>query len=213
MSVSILHQWFASLHDVLDELILRYPGAAAAEQAQLREQWQLLKKMSDELVENWLRLEEKLSVLQELDEHGALASVPAELLGPFYKGQGYFKLHMFRQAAEQLEDTVRMHPDMLSARLYLAMSRMHLQEWLEAQRHFRFIAALTEDVKMRAIAYNALGCIQAIHAQFDQAQQLFRKALEADPSFRDPKINLESCESRDGALMLQFGSAELQSMV
>ena len=213
MSVSVLQQWFATLHEVLDELILRYPCAAAAEQAKLREQWQLLKKMSDEMVESWLQLEEKLSMFQELDEQGALVSAPTELLGSFYKGQGYFKLHMFRQAAEQLEDTVRIYPDLLSARLYLAMSRMHLQEWQEAQRHFRLIAALADNAKMRAIAYNALGCIQAIHAQLDQAQQLFRKALEADPSFRDPQLNLACCQRHDGELLLQFGSAELHSMV
>lgn len=213
MTVSIVQQWFASLHDKLDELIRHYPIATSAEKSRMREQWNMLKGASDEMVENWLRLEDKLAMFQEMDQQGGIAEQAEELLAPFHKGQGYFKLQMYRQAAEQLEETVRAYPDMLSARLVLAMSYMHLKEWMEAHRHFRLIAALAEDAKLQAISYNALGCIQAVYANLEQAQRFFRKALEADPTFRDPQLNLDCCSKGGGELLLQFGSSELLAMV
>ncbi|WP_276351549.1 hypothetical protein [Cohnella caldifontis] len=211
--MSVIRQWFSALHESLDELILRYPGADEAERGRMLEQWTALKAMSDDLVEQWLQLEDKLSLFRELQEEGA-APPPAELLlGTFQKGQGYFKLHMFDQAARHLEETVRTYPDLLSARLYLAMSRMHLKEWNEAQRHFRLIAALADEPKLKAIALNALGCIQAVFAQLDQARQLFRQAIEADPTFGEARRNLDRCRSGGGDLELQFGSAELHATV
>lgn len=152
-------------------------------------------------------------MFHDMLQQGPAGHPPELQLEPFQKGQGYFKLCMFAQAAEQLEHTVRNYPDLLSARLYLAMSRMHLKEWGEAQRHFGLIAALAEDSKLQAIAYNALGCIQAVFAQMDQARRFFRKAMEADPSFSDPRRNLERCLKGGDELELQFGSAELQAMV
>lgn len=208
MTVSIVQQWFASLHDMLDELIRHYPIASDVEKSRMREQWSLLKGASDEVVENWLRLEDKLAMFHELEQQGGFAEQAQQWLGPFHKGQGYFKLQMYRQAVEHLEETVRVYPDMLSARMVLAMSYMHLKEWMEAHRHFRLIAALADDAKLQAIAYNALGCIQAVYANLDQAQRFFRKALEADPTFRDPQLNLDCCSKGGGELLLQFGSAE-----
>ncbi|TJY44313.1 hypothetical protein E5161_02700 [Cohnella pontilimi] len=211
--MSVIRQWFAALHETLDQLILRFPDAGAEERGRLQEQWEMLKSFSDDVIENWLQLEDKMSLFREIQQEGAILQEPEELLGPFQKGQGYFKLHMFAQAAEQLEDMVGQFPDMLAARLYLAMSRMHLEQWSEAQRHFRLIAALADEAKLQAIAYNALGCIQAVFAHLDQAQQLFRKAMEADPSFREPRQNLECCRRGGEELQLHFGSPELQAMV
>ncbi len=211
--MSVIRQWFAALHGTLDELIFRYPNASGEERAELEAQWKMLKALSDEVVEHWLQYEDKLSFFMDMAQQGAVHHPPELQLESFQRGQGYFKLHMFAQAAEHLEKTVGLYPDMLSARLYLAMSKMHLKEWGEAQRHFRLIAALAEDAKLRAIAYNALGCIQAVFAQIDQARQFFRKALEADPSFNDPRENLKRCQKGGEELELHFGSAELQAMV
>jgi tetratricopeptide (TPR) repeat protein len=173
--MSIVRQWFASLHETLDDLILRYPEATGEERGRMQEQWNKLKSLSDETVESWLQFEDKLALFREIEQQGAIVQKPEILLGPFLKGQGYFKLHMFSQAAEQLEDTVRTYPDMLAARLYLAMSRMHLKEWDEAQRHFRLVAALTDESKLAAIAYNALGCIQAVFAHLDGGRSILRR--------------------------------------
>jgi tetratricopeptide (TPR) repeat protein len=208
--MSIIREWFASLHEMLDGLIDRYPGASDEERSGLREQWRMLKRVSDEVVESWLQFEDKLAVFRELDQK--MPDAPPEMAPEsFLKGQGYFKLHMFSQAAACLEQCVKEHPDLLVARLYLAMSQMHLQQWTEAQRHFQLVAVLAEDARMQAIAYNALGCIMAVFAQLEQAQAWFHKALQADPTFQDPRHNLDCCRQGGEELHLQFGSAALQA--
>jgi tetratricopeptide (TPR) repeat protein len=125
------------------------------------------------------------------------------------KGQGYFKLLMFSQAAEHFEQAVGAAPEDNRARLFLAMTYMHLKEWSEAQRHFQLIVELTDDPRWRALGFNALGCIQAIRMNLEQAERYFEKAHEADPEFADPLSNLKSCQQHSGKLSLYFGSGQL----
>ncbi|TFE30037.1 hypothetical protein [Cohnella luojiensis] len=209
----MIRQWFATMNDVLDNLILRFPHASGEEKNALQQQWGMLKTLSDDIIESWLQFEDKMSVYRDLQQQTAHAPEPQKFLGSFVKGQGYFKLHMFNHASEQLEEAIASYPDFLCARMFLAMSRMHLQQWNEAQRHFQLIASITEESRLQAIALNALGCIQAIYAHLDQAQSYFLKALEADPGFSDPKLNLEAVRQGNSQLQLQFGSAELQTLV
>lgn len=209
----MIRQWFATMNEVLDDLILRYPTAANAQKNELQQQWDMLKTLSDDIIESWLQFEDKMGLFRELQQKTTVDSDARKHLGPFVKGQGYFKLHMFKQASDQLEEAIALYPDMLCARMFLAMSRMHLKQWAEAQRHFQLISAITDENRLQAIALNALGCIQAINAHLEQAQCYFHKAMEADPSFNDPKLNLESVQQGTGQLQLQFGSAELQTMV
>jgi tetratricopeptide (TPR) repeat protein len=125
------------------------------------------------------------------------------------KGQGYFKLFMFQQAAAEFERVVRNMPDFDLARIFLAMTYMHLKEWEEAKRHFQLIIALTDHPKWQAMGLNALGCIQAIQANMEQAESYFQKAHEADPTFAGPLDNLTTCRRKAGHLSLYFGSGEL----
>ncbi|MFC5531789.1 hypothetical protein [Cohnella yongneupensis] len=212
----MIRQWFATMNEMLDELIIRYPHASGEEKEHLQEQWNMLKTLSDDIIESWLQFEDRMAFYRDLQNQPSAQQPehdPQLLMGPFVKGQGYFKLHMFAQASQQLEEAITQYPDFIGARLFLAMSRMHMKEWCEAQRHFQLIAAVTEENKLRAIAYNALGCIQAVFAHLDQAQSYFRQAIDTDPSFDDPKRNLECCQQGIGQLQLQFGSAELQAIV
>ncbi|MFD0711193.1 hypothetical protein [Paenibacillus sp. GCM10027626] len=125
------------------------------------------------------------------------------------KGQGYFKLFMFREAAHHFQEAIIISPENNMARLFLAMTFMHLQEWNEAQRHFQLLVELTEHPKWQALGYNALGCIQAIRMNLEQAELYFLKAHEADPAFADPLSNLKSCQQHAGHLSLYFGSGQL----
>ncbi|WP_239614223.1 hypothetical protein [Cohnella mopanensis] len=210
----MIRQWFATMNDVLDDLILRYPHATGNEKNDLQQQLDMLKTLSDDIIESWLQFEDKMGLFRDLQQQSSsIAPEPHKFLASFVKGQGYFKLHMFKHASDQLEDAVTSYPDFVCARLFLAMSRMHLKQWNEAQRHFQLIAAIADESRLQAIAYNALGCIQAIYAHLDQAQSYFIKALETDPAFLDPKMNLESVQQGNGQLQLQFGSAELQTLV
>ncbi len=209
----MIRQWFATMNDILDDLIVRFPNASEEEKNRIRQQWDMLKTLSDDIIESWLQFEDKMALYRNLQHQSTNPSVPQKQLGSFIKGQGYFKLHMFEHASEHLEEAIASYPDFTCARMFLAMSRMHMKQWSEAQRHFQLIAAITDESRLQAIAYNALGCIQAIYAHLEQAQSYFHKALEADPAFGDPKLNLESVQHGNGQLQLQFGSAELQTLV
>jgi len=149
-----------------------------------------------------------------------LADVEAEKRPPeaaersMLAGQGYFKLLMFKEAASEFRRTIRVWPDSVRARLYLAMSHMHLQEWEEAQRHCQLIVRWTSYPKWKALGLNALGCIHAVRANLEQAEHYFRQAHEADPTFAGAARNLSSCKAKAqaGHLSLYFGSSELSCM-
>ncbi|GLX68940.1 hypothetical protein [Paenibacillus glycanilyticus] len=135
--------------------------------------------------------------------------VPYEFAMMISKGQGYYKLFMFSDAATHFQSAVTYLPECNLARLYLAMTHMHLQNWSEAQRHFQLLVSLTDYPKWRALGYNALGCIQAIYMNLEQAERFFLKAYETCPSFKDPLNNLKCCKETPQQLSLFFGSTEL----
>lgn len=206
---------FASMHDVLDDAIRQYPSADAAKRQDLHRKLDVLKTMSDSLIEEWLRFEEKMSrfletVPKETNVAGSSPNLaggttaggampePAAVSDAFKKGQGYFQLLMYDKAIVELEKAVKQHPDFMLARLYLAMSHMRGGNDAEAYRHFRFIASMTDQPQIKAISYNAMGCIQAKNANMEQARQLFKLAYTADPTSVEPMINMGICLSYSG---------------
>ncbi|MDF2937085.1 MAG: repeat-containing protein [Paenibacillaceae bacterium] len=118
-------------------------------------------------------------------------------LASFSKGQGYYKLSMFKQAVEELERVVGKQPDDLLARMYLAMAYFHCEEYAEAYRHFQIVVPLTDDLKMKAISYNAMGCIQAERQNLDKALELFRLAHSADPDSIEPVLSPAQWDKRN----------------
>ncbi|MDQ0058150.1 tetratricopeptide repeat protein [Paenibacillus harenae] len=135
--------------------------------------------------------------------------IPDEAAVIISKGQGYYKLFMFPEAAAQFQIAIGQSPECNLARLFLAMTHMHMQNWSEAQRHFQLLIALTDFPKWLALGYNALGCIQAVHMNLAHAEKLFMKAHHVYPSFTDPLNNLKSCQQTPLQLSLYFGSTEL----
>lgn len=214
----MIEQWFAAMNDTLDDLLRRYPNASDPEKNALDEQWNVLKSLSDVIIESWLQLEDKMALYRTMKQEleigcGCASPGDGTLIEPYVKGMGYFKLQMYGEGIPYFEETLLQEPELNVARLFLAMCRMHVGHFLEAQRHFQLIAALAEEPKLQAIAFNALGCIQAVFAHLKQAEGYFCKALEADPSFEDAKRNLTACRSRSGRIELLFGSSEMQALV
>ncbi|MDQ6418193.1 hypothetical protein RB620_01965 [Paenibacillus sp. LHD-117] len=125
------------------------------------------------------------------------------------KGQGYYKLFMFAEAARLFQSAIAAAPECNLARLFLGMSQMHLQNWNEAQRQFQLLIVLSDFPKWLALGYNALGCIHAVQMNMAHAEKLFQKAYEVYPSFTDSLNNLRSCQETPGQLSLYFGSTEL----
>ncbi|MGG4036218.1 hypothetical protein ABEV74_21250 [Paenibacillus cisolokensis] len=230
----MFRQMFAVMNELLDEILTTYPHVSDEERLRLNEQIDQLRTVSDSLIEQWLGFEEKMSAFYEMaggtqqPDQPAKASAGKQAKGTggepadaealsesalyLTKGQGYFKLLMFEQAADAFQTAVAKAPECNLSRLFLAMSFMHLQQWDEAQKHFQLLVALTDHPRLQALGYNALGCIQAVHLQLEQAEYYFRKAHETDPGFADPLNNLKSCKEKRGHMALYFGSAELSCM-
>lgn len=197
---------FETMNEVLGEVAKQYPHANKAQRVKLDEQLQVLKTMSDEFIENWLGFEEKLRAFysdKPEEEHGDQPTKShAKKLSPHYisdagaptsksiefdKGQGYYKLCMYDNAIREFEAVIKMNPDFMLARAYLAMSFMRKADYSEASRHFQFIIPLTDNAKIKAISYNIMGCIQYEKRNMDKAVEYFNKAYHFDPTV----MNLE----------------------
>lgn len=210
---------FATMHEKLDDLMERCPEGILSEEDEA--QLGTLIALSDQVMDHWVHFEEKLSLYRQRAEATEVVEAAAEDEpeedsgdGPGWltRGQGYFKLLMFRQAADALERAVDTMPECNLSRMFLGMTYMHLQQWLDAQRLFQMVSALTDHPKWKALSLNALGCIQAVRMNLDEAEAYFTRACEADPTFTDPLNNLNSCRKRAGQLSLYFGSAELSCL-
>lgn len=204
----MMKQLFASMHDLLDQVIQHYPTADATGKQDWHKKLEVLKTMSDSFIEEWLMFEEKMSRFIETLPKGSTCSTgsaQAELLPEasasaesFKRGQGYFQLLMYEHAIREFETVIQQHPDFMLARLYLAMGHLRKGNDAEAYRHFRFITSITEHAQMKAISFNAMGCIQAKNANLEQAQLLFKQAYIADPTCVEPMINMGICMSQSG---------------
>ncbi|WP_248925469.1 tetratricopeptide repeat protein [Paenibacillus hamazuiensis] len=203
-------QLFASMNEVLDEIIAGYAAAPPAKKAEMDEKLRILRGMSDTFIEQWLLFEEKMGkYVQERAKHEAYihASDP-ELSGkhslPFQRGQGYYKLLMYDEAIREFESIVSGQPDFLLARVYLAMSHLRKGDLAEAYRHFQFLTHIAENAKMKAISYNAMGCIQVQNHNLDKACEYFRKAYKTDPASIEPLLNMGLCYEHKGTLEFMF---------
>ena len=230
----MFHHMFSSMNEKLDQIMLQYEEADAKERQQYELQLTELRKMSDDIIEEWLEFEEKFAEMYSKQTNMAstdseskpvteqslpISSVSAcnaadleiseESADIINKGQGYYKLFMFSQAVSHFQEVVTKSPECNLARLFLGMTYMHLQNWYEAQRHFQLLISLSGFPKWIALSYNALGCIQAVHMNLTQAELLFKKAYETYPSFTDPLNNIKSCRETPQQLSLYFGSTEL----
>jgi tetratricopeptide (TPR) repeat protein len=190
---------FSTMNEVLDDILSEYPNSVGEEKAALEEQLQVLKAMSDECIESWLLFEDKLGTfygaLPKTAEHLHEELLELELSGKmtseFSKGQGYYKLFMYDQAIDEFEALVRLQPDFLLARIYLAMGYLRKGDFHEAYRHFQFLLPLTDNTKMKAISYNAMGCIQVQNKNMQIAYEYFKKAYHHDPTTMESFLHLE----------------------
>jgi tetratricopeptide (TPR) repeat protein len=188
---------FSTMHEVLDRIAQEYPTATGLKKEQLEEQLQVLKAMSDEFIEAWLCFEEKMGGFYSAAQlnsdmlHNNLLDleVAGKQSEEFLRGQGYYKLLMYDQAIQEFEKLLKLQPDFLLARVYLAMGYLRKGDYGEAYRHFQFLLPLTENAKMKAISYNAMGCIQVQNQNLDKAYEYFKKAYHTDPSCMDPLMN------------------------
>jgi tetratricopeptide (TPR) repeat protein len=190
---------FSTMNEVLDEILREYPKSVGEEKTALEEQLQVLKAMSDEFIESWLLFEEKLGSFygklptstQNLHDELLDLEVFGKQSSEFVKGQGYYKLFMYDQAIREFESLVRLQPDFLLARVYLAMGYLRKGDITESYRHFQFLLPLTDNTKVKAISYNAMGCIQVQNQNLEKAYEYFKKAYHHDPDTLETFLHLD----------------------
>lgn len=202
---------FAAMHEALDHIAERYPHAPAAERQELDKQLSSLKAMSDACVEEWLLFEEKMSLQLPLASAGTATpaipeSAPPQAAEPpppengghdattreaFERAQGYYKLAMFDKAAAEFAGLAAIQPDSVLVRIYLAMCHLRLGNYSESYRLFQFLLPLTDNNKIKAIGYNAMGCIQAQNQNMEKAMEYFRKAYSTDPEAMAASVSAE----------------------
>ena len=102
---------FSTMNEVLEEIQKEYPNSDVEKKAELDEQLQVLKTMSDEFIEAWLLFEEKLGKFygavpistQTLHDELMELDVSGKQTEEFMRGQGYYKLYMYDQAIKEFE--------------------------------------------------------------------------------------------------------------
>lgn len=185
---------FSAMNEAVDELIERFPIAEGEEKRELQHKITVLAQMSDTFVEEWVSFEEKMSKLRTYafsSPEEQLAEVPIDTALSksdkeiFQKGQGYFTLFMYDQAIRIFEEVIAGHPDFLLARMYLALGYLRIGKVEDALRHFQLLLPLTDNFKLKAISYNALGCIHVRKNNVEKAVEYFHLAFEADPGYMD----------------------------
>ncbi|WP_310136474.1 tetratricopeptide repeat protein [Paenibacillus amylolyticus] len=200
------------MNDMLDEIIKRYPSAEGLNKQELLQKWNLLKRMSDGMIDEWLMFEEKMSQVREQElvkpaslepEQEAVTALPEIHLECFSRGQGYFKLQMYPQAITQFSRIVADYPDSALTRYYLALAHLNLEQNTEALAHLHRILRLKGSPRLKGLVCNALGCIEAKLANPQGACSLFAQALQHDPTLTEPLYNMEACRQNKG--QLQFG--------
>lgn len=206
---------FASMNEMLDEVTSQYATATGVRKKQLQEKLKALKAMSDTFIEEWLLFEEKLAAFHQQHHPAPLTNdyTDPEMVGKrsdaFSKGQGYYKLLMFDEAIREFSEMVHKQPDFTLARMYLAMSYLRKGDIAESYSHFHFLSQLTENNQMRAISYNAMGCIQAHHSNMDKAFEYFNLAFQTDPTSVQPLMEMGLCAEKKGQLQFHQQSNRL----
>ncbi|SFS58990.1 hypothetical protein [Paenibacillus sp. 453mf] len=198
---------FAEMNQSLDEIANYYTAAPVEKKQEMRQRWNLLKKMSDGIIDEWMSFEEKMAKIREsgiFRGTDPFTSIPELKLHAFVKGLGYFKLLMYQHAAEEFGKVVAVYPESLLSRLYLAMCYLNLEQMHTASEELNRILLTCDQPRMKAMAYNALGCVHAKQMELKQAQSCFALALEHDPSLPEPLYNLEACRSKNA--VLQYGT-------
>ncbi|ACX64520.1 MULTISPECIES: hypothetical protein [Bacillales] len=198
---------FAEMNNMLDEIVKHYPSAQGPQKQALVQNWNMLKSMSEGIIEEWLHFEEKMAIFRESAASPPVfppTEAPELQLDAFVRGQGYYKLLMFQPAIQQFEAAAAVFPDSLLIKLYIAMSHLYLGQTAQASDVLISILPLADNRKLRAMIYNALGCIEVLNGQQAKAEEHFALAIHSDPTLPDPMINLEVCKQNRGEL--QYGS-------
>ncbi|AIW40431.1 MULTISPECIES: tetratricopeptide repeat protein [Paenibacillus] len=205
---------FAEMNSMLDDIVKHYPSAQGSRRQELLQHWSLLRRMSDGIMDEWLAFEEKMVCLRaagfSAETDMSDTELPEKELPAFNRGQGYYRLLMYPEAIQQFEQVLQHFPNSWQSRMYMGMAYFQLDDPAEAVCHFQKVLDLTEQAGLKAVIYNALGCLLAKQADVEEAQKCFALAHQFDPALPEPLHNMEACLS--GTEMLRYDSSMMTWM-
>lgn len=208
---------FAEMNDMLQEIIRHYPTAQGARREELLGNWNLLRRLCDEMMDEWLAFAEKMSDFQLAEDPGGEGerelgqNEAPELRHPaFARGQGYFKLLMYPECVREFGQVLGEYPDSVPARLYSGLALLHSGDLDGAWTHLQQMLPGVRSRRLKAFTYNVMGCILARQGLLADAQDLFSLALKYAPDLQEPAENLKVCRRKEGEL--QYGM-ELVSLL
>jgi tetratricopeptide (TPR) repeat protein len=160
-----------------------------------------LKAQSEEIVEEWLKFEEKLGyyLRQKMNkkeqkakatfnvqDYEALYKKLVNLEGgeeednkvyslEWQKGKALYDLLMFDHAIPFLEKAVLADPDNEPAKLYLGQSFLAIQQWEKARYHLQFLMETSQHTDILPLSLHALACVEGLNKNYDKAIYFFEK--------------------------------------
>ncbi|WP_150273594.1 hypothetical protein [Paenibacillus tepidiphilus] len=200
---------FAEMNKMLLEISADFPASEGSRRNDLLCKYNMLHRLSDEIMDEWLAFAERLSAFREsadftdppgLEKPQEPEAAPELAMDSFVRGQGYYKLFMYSKCIEQFNEVISRYPDSLAGRLYLGMAHLQNGNAESAWQNLEHMLGLTRERQLKAMLLNALGCIRASQKRFGEARELFALSLMHDPNLKEPNLNLEVCAGGEGEL-------------
>ncbi|WP_169713529.1 tetratricopeptide repeat protein [Paludifilum halophilum] len=204
-------QWFDQAKECLSKIEEEYPHATHPDRDRMREQFDRIRAVFEDILEEWLVLEEQFaSLLQthpdliaEEEEVGEEFWLDEQVVRNFRQGQGYYDLRMFTEARPFFDRVVDEEPEFLLGRVYLGLSDFQEGRWDDAHRQFRLVAETAEHPRFSAFAHHMMGCVHIQQNHDSLAVRQFEKSLSHDSENRDTWFNMGACHYRMG----EYGEA------
>ncbi|PWI57074.1 tetratricopeptide repeat protein [Sulfoacidibacillus thermotolerans] len=204
----LFHKSFERLHRAVERIAQQLAQADSEQRGYLLQELEALRELAHPFLEMWLKLEDQLDALYEQyapDHHEKIDTTPmiAAEIGTtlssdqgyqlFRKGLGYFDLLMFPESIREFKEIVESDPDMVIARLYLAISYLATGHYEEAQSHLNIVQKSAKDKLLQAAVHDARAQLWILKNQPAKAMQELSAVLAINPNYSDAQFNYAVC--------------------
>jgi tetratricopeptide (TPR) repeat protein len=198
-----IKQLFDEMNQKLENLnkSLTMDNMKNMDQESTNQEVEQLKAQSEEIVEEWLKFEEKLGyyLRQKMNkkeqktkatfnvqDYEALYKKLVNFEGgeeedtkvyslEWQKGKALYDLLMFDHAIPFLEKAALADPDNEPAKLYLGQSFLATQQWEKARYHLQFLMETSQHPDILPLSLHALACVEGLNKNYDKAIYFFEK--------------------------------------
>lgn len=216
------------MDQLVEQIANLLPSTDEGTKKELEKQVIAIKKISDSVLDEWLRFEESMvskigvhfpHVLKQPmfdDLQGMLvpelplvkeSKQPIQGISDsapitkeeFYKAKGYFDLGLYQDSYTLLNEIIKKDPDYEFARLYLAYSAFFISQKEIAMHHLNLLKSSTANTKIRAVCNNALGILHFDEMKYENATRFFKEALKEDQNLFVSYYNLGMTHYMEGS--------------